>query len=609
MFILGFVSLLQITFLPGILILKLFDLKKGFIQTIIMAFGISLIANHLLVFLITAIGLNSTYSFYGIFSLELIAFFVLFVSSSRESLESIVAREKERLLEYIKSLRIFSKEKEQNEFGQILADLIGLVFIVMALSSIWWAFRVWFTNLDTIFTQWDTIVSWNSWAGQWFSGTFPARTNRYAQLIPTNFAVSYAFLGTSQIQFFAKSFMPLFNLFILLLMFDLGLEHKKPAYFVGVVASRYILKKFLGDYIASGYVDVALAFFTFLTVYTLLKAMAIDDSHQKINYLGLGFIFAAGTALTKQNGLLVFALYPLLAYFLILKNFSNMNSQQRLIILTKWFILSLIIILPWYAFNEYRIFQGAVETNVSYLLGDRHDNRNLIERFTRAVGMLEKYAFLYPLILLTLPFLESTMIWVILTLLLPYSLIWALAFSTFPRNLSIALPILGLATGFGVQKMIEFGSKIIKNLRIGKLRLYFGFVLLLFSALAAGLFISDETLLQKQEEQQKNILLGYINRQIYDYFEETGNFEPIMTNYPIRYLPGMEDLQIDIDNFSNYNVYHQVIDNHPDVNLMLVFENRADERVLDEIEEKIDNGDFDLIFKDGKYSLVRIINR
>jgi hypothetical protein len=609
MFILGFVSLLQITFLPGILILKLFDLKKGFIQTIIMAFGISLIANHLLVFLITAIGLNSTYSFYGIFALELIAFFVLYINSLRESLESIAAREKERLLEYIRSLRIFSKEKEQSEFGQILTDLLGIVFIVMALSSIWWAFRVWFMNLDTIFTQWDTIVSWNSWAGQWFSGTFPERTNRYAQLIPTNFAVSYAFLGTTQIQFFAKSFMPLFNLFILLLMFDLGLEHKKPGYFMGVVASRYILKKFLGDYIASGYVDVALAFFTFLTVYSLLKAMAIDDSRQKINYLGLGFIFAAGTALTKQNGLLVFALYPLLAYFLILRNFDNLHNQQRFIILTKWFILSLIIILPWYAFNEYRIFQGAVETNVSYLMGDRHENRNLLERFMRAAGMLEKYAFLYPLILLSLPFLESSMIWIILTLLLPYSLIWAFAFSTFPRNLSIALPILGLATGFSLQKIIEFGRKIIEKLSIGKLRLYFGAVLLLLSAIAAGLFISDETLLQKQEEQQKNILLGYINRQIYEYFEETGNFEPIMTNYPIKYLPGMEDLQIDIDNFSNYNVYHQVIDNHPEVNLMLVFENRADEKVLDEIEENIENGDFELIFKDGKYSLVRIVNR
>jgi len=609
MFILGLLSYLQITFLPGILILKFFRLKKGFIQTIILSFGISLIANHLLVFLITTIGLNISYSFYGIFALELIALYWLYASSLRESLETLAAREKERIREYITSLRIFSKDQDQSGFGQILADLLSIVFIVMALSSIWWAFKVWYTNLDSVFTQWDTIVSWNSWAGQWFTGQFPSNTNRYAQLIPTNFAVSYAFLGSTQIQFFAKSFMPLFNFYILLLMFDLGLEHKKPAYFIGVVASRYILKKFLGNYIASGYVDVALAFFTFLTVYTLLKAIATDDARLQNHYLGLGFIFTAGTALTKQNGLFVFALYPVLAYVLILRNNTHLNNQQRITILSKWLIISLLIILPWYAFNEFRIFQGSVDTNVSYLMGGRHEGRNLIERFTRATGMLEKYAFLYPLILLTLPFLEGPIIWIVLTLLIPYSMIWALAFSTFHRNLSIALPLLGLATGFSLQKIIEVGSNITEKLNVGKLRSYFLVVLILLIAIGTGLIISNDVLIQNQEELQKDILLGYINRQLYDYFEEIGHFEPIMTNYPVRFLPGMEDFQIDIDNFSNYNVYHRVIDNHPDVNLMLVFEDRADDVVLEEINESIESGDFELIFKDGKYSFIKINNR
>lgn len=609
MFILGFLSFLQITFLPGILLLKFFDIKRGFLQTTIFAFGLSLIANHLLVIGITTLGLNITYSFYGLFGLELIAIFMLYRNSLRGSLETITTRKNGQILDYFSSLRIFSNEKEHNKFGQILMNIISVIFIVWALSSIWWAFKVWYTNLDSIFTQWDSIISWNRWATEWYSGNFPIKTNRYAQLIPTNFAVSYAFLGDTKIQFFAKSFMPLFNLYILLLMFDLGLEYKNPGYFISVVATRYTLKKFLGEYISSGYVDVALAFFTMLTVYSLLKALAINEQRQQLNYLRLGFIFAAGTALTKQNGLFIFALYPVLAYLLVLREIEAFDFRQQMIFLAKWFAISLLIILPWYTYNEYRIFTGRVDTNVAYLMGDRHGGRDLLERFTRAVGLLEKYFFLYPLILLTLPFLDSAIVWIAATILIPYSLIWAFAFSIFPRNLSIALPILGLVTGLSVQKIIELTGKLVEKLKLAELRSYLLVITMILIVIVAGFFVADEAMLQHQEEQQKEILLGYINRQIYEYFEYLGDYEPIMTNYPIRYLPGMEDLQIDIDNFSNYNVYQRVIENHPEVNLMLVFENTADELVLQEIDQKIASGDFELIFKDGKYSFIKIKNR
>ena len=609
MFTLGILSFIQITLLPGILILKFFKINKGILQNLIYTFGLSLITNYLLVFVITTIGINISYSFYFIFSLELLAIFMLYSSSLSNPLEITIGSKKTEFIEYITSLRILNKKGDQYDLSQILIDVVSIVFIALALSSIWWAFKVWFTNVDTVFTQWDAVVSWNRWATNWFSGIFPTRTHRYAQLIPTNFAVSYAFLGGVKIQFFAKSIMPLFNLFILLLMFDLGLEYKNSGYFIGVVATRYIIKKFLGEYIASGYVDVALAFFTFVTVYTLLKAKNQKNQSQMVRYLRIGFIFAAGAALTKQNGLFVFGLYPLLAYSIIQKDLDELNKKQQIRNLTKWFAISLCIILPWYLFNEYRIFTGSLDTNVGYLIGGRHEGRDLLDRFMRAVGLLEKYSFLYIFILLMLPFLESTLIWITLALLIPYSLIWAVAFSTFARNLAIALPLLGMMTGLSAQKLVEYTSKLTLKLKLDQLKIYFVIGIIALIAIISSLFVPDSSLINHQEEQQKEILLSFINHQIYDYFEKIGHFEPIMTNYPISHLPGMEDLQIDIDNFSNASVYHQVIDSHPEVSLILVFENRADEQVLQEITQKLENGDFELIFKDGKYSLIKIINR
>ena len=415
-----------------------------------------------------------------------------------------------------------------------------------------------------MFTQWDSVVSWNRWATEWFSGEFPSNTSRYAQLIPTNFAVSYAILGGTKVQFFAKSIMPLFNLFILLLIFDLGLESKNNGYFIGVVAARYTIKKFLGSYIASGYVDVALAFFTLITVYSLLKATHISDSDRKLVYVRLGMIFAAGAALTKQNGLFVFSVYPILAFLVLRNDFINQSRKKLILEIVKWFGFCLLIIFPWYLFNEYRIYTGKNVTNISFLVGDRHEGRNLLERLIRANGLLEEYALLFPFILIMLPFVDTTILWITLLVLIPYSIIWALGFSTFPRNLSIAIPLLGLVTGIGAQRLIDFGTNILDKVKIDQVKVFLIVVFTTLVVALGGLFVSDLQIYNHQEEKQKDILLSSINHKIYDYFDELGHYEPIMTNYPIKYLPGLEDMQIDIGNFSDYAMYRWVVDNHPE---------------------------------------------
>lgn len=606
MFLFGLMSVIQITILPGVLILKAFNIKRGIVQRLVFSFALSLIANHLIVFAITAIGLDISITYYVIFAIELILLILLYISALKNPIGRSIHGKVSDISNYLSSISVIQKEDRQNSLEKSVRGILTGTLIVLALSSIWWAFKVWYTNIDSVFTQWDAIVSWNRWATEWFSGTFPTHTKRYAQLIPTNFAVSYAFIRSTQIQFFAKSYMPLFNLFILLLMFELGVETKNVGYFAGVVATRYIMKKFLGNYISSGYVDVALAFFAFITVYTLLKAKNNSSPKQRLNYLGLGGIFAAGAALTKQNGILIFVIYPIIAYAIILHNSDILSRKEKLLYIGKWFGISLCIILPWYIFNEYRILTGINDTNIFFLAVDRHEGRNLLERFIRATGLLEEYVYLYPFILLLLPFLDSAIVWISLTILIPYSLIWAFAFSTFPRNLSIALPLLGLVTGMGIQKIIGFGEKLIVKAKIEQIKVFIFAIIVIVAIISASLYVADSALVEHQEEQQKDILLSSINHKIYDYFEERGEFKPIMTNYPIQYLPGMEELQINIGNFADYDFYHWVIENHPEARLMLVFEDRADDQVLEEIENELENGNFELIFEDGKYMFIEI---
>jgi len=607
MFFLGLCAVFQITFLPGILILEFFKLRKGFIQTLVSAFGLSLIVNHLLVFLITSLSLNITYTFYVIFICEIGLIIWLFWGVSTQNLESGISHYETELRNYFLTTVGISTYKGEKKWPKAFKSLVTLIIAILVGTSLWWAFKVWITNIDTVFTQWDAIVSWNHWANEWYSGLFPTQTSHYAQLIPTNFAVTYAFLQGTQVQIFAKSFMPLFNLFILGMMLDLGLETKNSGYMIGLVATRFILKKFLGEYISSGYVDVALAFFALIPIYVLIKAQNTADQKTQLRYIWLGGILSAGTALTKQNGLFIFFVYPILAYFLVVKKIDRFSLKEKTTLLAKIFLVSLAIILPWYLFNQVRILTGDNASNLAYLIGDRHDGRTLTHRFTRAVDLLDVYVYLYPLILVFLPFLDSTFRWISLTILIPYSLIWVFAFSIFPRNLSIALPYLGMVTGICGQMILEVFGKLLLKLKVGRIKIYVLIIFMIIMVIIGGLLITDARIIDLQTGQQKEIIISAINHQIYDYFDELGHFEPIMTNYPIQYLPGLENLQIDIGNFGDYEYYQWTKDQHPEVRLMLIFEGRADDTVFQEIQENIENGNYELIFKQGNYLFVRII--
>jgi len=214
---------------------------------------------------------------------------------------------------------------------KVILGIAWAVFLIWALFSLAWAISYLSDNLGTVFKIVDSVVSWNHWATEWFSNTHPLDTKRYAQLIPTNFSVTYSFMRSDQIQFFAKGFMPLFAIYIILMMLDLGLAHKNLGYIIGLVATRYILNRFYWMFISSGYVDVAVAFFTMLTVYALLKSSKLHDEDLQVKYVFFGFVFAAGTALTKQNGLLVFVTYPFLAYWIIFRKLESLTLREKLI--------------------------------------------------------------------------------------------------------------------------------------------------------------------------------------------------------------------------------------------------------------------------------------
>ena len=233
------------TIFPGLLIYKRANYRGSTIQKATFIFGTSLIINYIGVFFLTSIKLYTQATLISVFILEAILFFILlkkgFASVSTGIFSEYLANLKKILEKGISSIN-----RQSEEPILFFLKLFLTVFsITLALMGIWWALKLFFYNIGSIFNAWDAIASWNRWATEWAGNSFPVDSARYPQLIPANWSLSYVFIGNIDIQFFAKAITPLFTLFILLMLFDLGISTKKPGYFIGVFLTYLMIKKFV----------------------------------------------------------------------------------------------------------------------------------------------------------------------------------------------------------------------------------------------------------------------------------------------------------------------------------------------------------------------------
>lgn len=600
----GLLSLIQITFLPGFLALRYFQNKHmGVLEKIAFSFALSLIINFLLVFLLTSLGLYQRLVILLIFVAELA--FALWSTrfALRVSLETISKTFMQSVQSTTSYWSELGKKSEQN-WQRTLRLLLYLTLFAGAIAALYWIGKVLFSNRLTVFSVWDSVVSWNPWAVEWFHNHIPELTRRYGQLIPANWSLSYVFMDSSQIQFFAKSIMPLLTLFILLLMTLLGIEFKSYGFFAAAILTQLMFKKFLGVHVFSGYVDTAVSFFSFASLYCLVKASFLKDKQSVKSFLALGAILAGGAFATKQPGLYVLAAYPVFAYLLVFRGNKLFKKTDLYPAIVYPLAIALAISVPWYIYTELSIYLGVNKTEFAWILAEVHHGRNLWERFLYAITSMEKYALLYIVAILSLPLVGRVFRWITLFIVLPYSLFWALYASYSHRNLAIALPLLALVAGVGFERSIEAVQKLLARLNFKKFPLVLVGIMLLVLGLTASLLIPDSKLIDLQVTQQKEILTPGLNRELYEYFEDTGSYGPILTDYPLVFLPGFENFALD-DSFKEYATYLRHRQEHPEIEYLLMPKNANDE-ISNEVMAQIDAGVYELIFEQSGYFLIKV---
>ena len=609
MFILGILSLAQITFIPGTLIIRITKVKTTGIQRLLFVFGFSLIANYIIVFILTALRIYQRPIVLTIFIIEIISLIWLF----REKLNSPSSLTFNRIWEsFVKIIRNLLHSDEQDKDKKTIFTLqlvVTLLCMVLALVTIYWTTKIFLHNLGSVFSEWDAIMSWNRWAVEWSNNRIPLRTNRYPQLMPTNLSLTYVFIGAANIQIFAKAIAPLFAIGIFLMFFDLALERKSAGLFASMALAYLMLKKLVPLGMENGYSDIPVAFMGFLPIYLLLKAHHANGSHTTKQAIFIGMIFAAGASVTKQPGLYILGLFPFFALILWLMKSGAISTEFWRTLLIA-FSIALIIAAPWYVYKEI-VFAKSLDTpefkGLLEATSKVHQNLGIVDRMFEAFNLLGIYKW----IILALPiiffFNDSYTRWFVI-IIVPYILLWSAFASYDTRNLAIIIPLICLTAGLGLQKLFILALQALHHIKISRWKVFVWIIPILIISLIANFFITPLRLTERQTNLQKQNFSPALNEEIYQLIQKNDTHTKFLTNYPIQYLPGLNADYQNVFWFNDYDSFIGLLHKDPLINYILM-PNYADTQIVEYVNNGITTGKYILIFENDdwiNYQLIKI---
>ena len=431
--------------MPGFLCLRLARVPtKGLLQTGVYSFAFSLLINYLAVYALASAGWYNSELIYALVTIEWGALIALL---RREGFTLRLCLPSRLTLEQYRSL--YSAHRWAG--ASVILPAAGSIFTLLALCC---------NSFGSVFLLGDAVVSWDRWAMEWAAGR-AAGSGYYPQLLPTNWSLSYVMTQNTDVKMFAKAIMPLFALGTALLMLDMFHKTGQWLWLASVSSYTAILYYFCAPkFISSGYMEVASAFFGFLTFYSLLQ-MAMSRGLSSSEVL-VPVVFASSAFLTKQGG--IFILVAALAWLVVYFVRNRRHLSWRLAIAA----LGLILMLNWwYVVKQWRVSQGVEGTNLRYLTEKIHAGRSYSERWEHAFGLGENKR---GIVIAPFVHLAGLIIAVglgnplgrvaILGFLLPFYLLWAFFFSYESRTLAIAVPFMGLALACGLATIVGIAARV-----------------------------------------------------------------------------------------------------------------------------------------------------
>jgi hypothetical protein len=621
---LGILSILQLTLVPGLILAKAFKIH-GFWENLIAAIGLSQLFNYAFVIITTLLKIYTQTTTLILFGLEVVLVIVLYFPNINWNLGKIISTT---------SISTFFKEYTNKITTTIewkKKVLTYLYYIIFSIAVFYLCKNIYLyvLQIDHIFTSWDAVVSWDNWAMQWYSGTLPVNTEHYPQLWSTNLSISYQFIGTTVVKYFSKYFASLIDFFIILLVFILGIKKKNVGYFLGVFFTSWLMFAFGSK--GSGYADSPVAFWALMAFSCLLLA---EESKDEQKLLLLGAFFISGAALTKQAGLWMVIMYPILVAMR-----SSNNTKKSFSLIIQIILIMLIMVAPWYIFKEIQIRNGIESSEIERVTSLVLNKQSIVIIFTSAQNLFQntiknpyfskQVTQIILLLLMLFSFKEKFWQRICGFVIIPFWIGWIFFFSYENRNLDMIIPLLAISAGVGFSNILTIdwsklrafiqqkaAMPVVKlTIRIMKwiykfvtsLKLWY-LIILIPLIFTFPYWFTDNQLISKSLIRQRYIGDAFINQQMYDYEEKYGIDGKIVTSYPfLGFLPELG--QYCIYNTSRTSSFFEIF-NDPNTSYALLNNHWWSSEVHDYIFKLIEDNKIQVLFEvdtpaqNGKYYFV-----
>ncbi len=522
----GILSVAQMIFLPGVILLKFIKLKnKTTTETIVLSFGLSLVFNYQMIFLLSSIGILFRELLFAVLLFEMVAFFWLYRKSPwwNRSISVLWTGSDN-------SSKLQKKDK-------IIQISLLLTIIIMSIVII--------SNAGKVFEANDAVFSWNRWAVQWFNGKTPVINGWLSpQLIPSNWSIVFYFTNSPDLQFFARFIMPIFLLVMALALYDLARIQKYNSLQLSSISTVVFFFALPTMYVIHGLMELPVAFFSLISVYMLLRADA-EESYLDYKRLILAFIFAAGAALTKQEGMFFAFFFTLALFDYLRKKYDYKTIFQLYIILG---IIMVLMVLPWYAyallnfdFNKMSI-RGA-SSNLKGITGVPFYSTPFIalRNISAQIGALQ-LLFVAGLNIYS-AYKDRVFRKISFWFILPYLFVWMYLAGKVPRNLNIIIPFLGMGIGVALPLLFNQTTNIRSKIISFRIKYVLYAIVILFVLSLFNKNNQFDKLHQKSYTQRSKLGDPQINIYLEKYFKNPDRSDcKVITNYQyMMYVPSISD--------------------------------------------------------------------
>lgn len=529
MFFFGLLSLLQIWFVPGFLLIS-FSKKFNIYDKLILAVPLSIVLNYIIVFFLI---------FFKIYNFYAILFIIFFEISAL-------------IFIYKYNLKLSNNLKLKINFNKNFY-FIDLLLLFLFLSYLGLAFM----NVGEITYPGDPLVMWDTWAKTFAKGIIPENTMDYPQAYPILMSITYILIGSIDIEFFSRSVGLAYPIMIWIMFFRIQKllpkfenEIKLTLFFT----TLFTLNQFRHT-LFIGYVDPILVF----SSVTLGYIMVINIIHKfRDEDIFIICLIAILPGLLKQTSLYLSLVFPIL-FYLINFNFV-LKKNYYLKTFCIYILIFLLFLVPWYAYKIY-LFQLNQETfqmfSLSFFSNTNQLVNNQFSELYKSVVLNLNYGLklvfgkfgLLVMFLFIIGYFKNYYSKIISLIVLPYFLLWANIFANDARNFAFMLPLIAFVLSCALLSIFNFFdnsfSKFFKT-DSNKFLLINNFLLIGFIFFSVY-FINEKrnanVLYEKQYKKElKRTNYPDVNLLLYNYFKnkDIGSTKIIMYDFDFNKLPNFE---------------------------------------------------------------------